>query len=58
MLMIFYVMYLQVGDKILSINGVSTEGLQHNQVIQMLKSAEDSVTLQVTQGILNSQFHK
>ena len=57
MLMIFYVMYLQVGDKILSINGVSTEGLQHNQVIQMLKSAEDSVTLQLTQGILNSQFY-
>ena len=50
-------MYLQVGDKILSINGVSTEGLQHNQVIQMLKSAEDSVTLQVTQGILNYRDH-
>jgi C-terminal processing protease CtpA/Prc len=43
--------YLQVGDKILSINGVSTDGMNHEQVVNLLKSSTDSITLQVTQGI-------
>lgn len=41
---------LKVGDKILSINGVSTEGMNHDQVVSLLKSSNDSITLQVTQG--------
>ncbi|XP_053394216.1 multiple PDZ domain protein-like isoform X9 [Mercenaria mercenaria] len=41
---------LKVGDKILSINGVNTEGMNHEQVVNLLKSSNDSITLQVTQG--------
>ncbi|KAL3869945.1 hypothetical protein ACJMK2_042565 [Sinanodonta woodiana] len=42
---------LKIGDKIININGVSIEGMRHEQVIQLLKaSAEGTVTLQVTQG--------
>ncbi|KAK3795857.1 hypothetical protein RRG08_026009, partial [Elysia crispata] len=40
---------LRVGDKILSINGVLTDGMDHNQVVTALRSSS-SATLHVTQG--------
>ncbi|GFS21969.1 multiple PDZ domain protein [Elysia marginata] len=40
---------LRVGDKILSINGVVTDGMDHNQVVAALRGSS-SVTLHVTQG--------
>ncbi|RUS89458.1 hypothetical protein EGW08_002755, partial [Elysia chlorotica] len=40
---------LRVGDKILSINGVLTDGMDHNQVVSALRSSS-SATLHVTQG--------
>ncbi|XP_076440217.1 multiple PDZ domain protein-like isoform X4 [Babylonia areolata] len=40
---------LRVGDKILMINGVSTDGMGHADAVQLLK-ASSPVTLQVVQG--------
>ncbi|KAL8570734.1 hypothetical protein ACOMHN_039168 [Nucella lapillus] len=40
---------LRVGDKILTINGVSTDGMGHADAVQLLK-ASSPVTLQVVQG--------
>ncbi|XP_070196024.1 multiple PDZ domain protein-like isoform X6 [Littorina saxatilis] len=40
---------LRVGDKILMINGHSTDGMGHTEAVQLLKSASP-VTLQVMQG--------
>ncbi|KAH3696145.1 hypothetical protein DPMN_083608, partial [Dreissena polymorpha] len=41
---------LKVGDKILSVNGVSMEKMDHDQVVTLLKSAHGPITLHVTQG--------
>ncbi|XP_052777212.1 multiple PDZ domain protein-like isoform X9 [Mya arenaria] len=41
---------LKVGDRILSVNGVSTEKMDHDQVVSLLKSSQPPITLQVTQG--------
>lgn len=40
---------LRVGDKILTINGRSTDGMAHAEAVQLLKSS-NCVTLQVMQG--------
>jgi C-terminal processing protease CtpA/Prc len=40
---------LQVGDKILTINGTSTDGMGHQEAVQLLKASKN-VTLQVMQG--------
>ncbi|RVE76170.1 hypothetical protein OJAV_G00007590 [Oryzias javanicus] len=39
---------LQTGDRILSINDVSTEGMTHDEAGALLKNAAGSITLQVT----------
>ena len=44
------VLRVQVGDKILMINGHSTDGMGHADAVQLLKSASP-VTLQVMQGM-------
>ncbi|KAF6738001.1 Multiple PDZ domain protein, partial [Oryzias melastigma] len=41
---------LQTGDRILSINDVSTEGMTHDEAGALLKNAAGSITLQVTAG--------
>eukprot|EP00118_Oscarella_pearsei_P010069 m.60011 g.60011 ORF g.60011 m.60011 type:complete len:1093 (+) comp34911_c0_seq1:176-3454(+) len=38
---------LQVGDRILAINGKNTETLTHDQVIELLKNAEEVVNLEI-----------
>lgn len=38
---------MEVGDRILAINGKSTDNLTHADVISLLKNAEDVVTLEV-----------
>ncbi|XP_017281302.1 multiple PDZ domain protein [Kryptolebias marmoratus] len=41
---------LQTGDRILSINDVSTEGMTHDQAGALLKNTTGTITLQVTAG--------
>jgi hypothetical protein len=43
------VVILQVGDRILRVNGIETDGLRHEQVVQLLKSSGD-IIIEVTQG--------
>lgn len=38
---------LQVGDIILSINGVKTQGLKHEEIIEMIKNADDTLRLEI-----------
>lgn len=38
---------LEVGDRILAINGKSTDNLTHSEVISLLKNAEDVITLEI-----------
>ena len=38
---------LEVGDRILAINGKTTDNLSHADVVTLLKDAEDAVTLEV-----------
>ncbi|XP_051536746.1 tyrosine-protein phosphatase non-receptor type 13-like isoform X3 [Myxocyprinus asiaticus] len=40
---------LKPGDRLLSVNDVSLEGLSHNTVVEILQSAPDDVTLVVSQ---------
>ncbi|XP_013860327.1 multiple PDZ domain protein [Austrofundulus limnaeus] len=41
---------IQIGDRILSINDVSTEGMTHDQAGALLKNTTGTITLQVTSG--------
>ena len=38
----------QVGDRIVSINGVSVDGVSHSDVVSMLKNSYGSISLQVS----------
>ena len=38
---------LSVGDYILSVNGDSTSGLNHDSVVDLLRNSEDSIDLQI-----------
>lgn len=38
---------LRVGDKIVRVNGVCTEKLAHDEVVDMLRSGDDPITLTV-----------
>ena len=38
----------QVGDRIVSINGQSVDGLSHSEVVTMLKNSYGNISLQVT----------
>ena len=46
---IYNYLLIQVGDKILTVNGESTEGMSHDQVVSCLRAAR-KVTLEVMQG--------
>ena len=37
---------LQIGDMIISINGVKTQGLKHEEIIDLIKNAGDSLCLE------------
>ena len=38
---------LVVGDFILSVNGIRTSGLKHDEIINLLKNAGEKITLEV-----------
>lgn len=38
---------LQVGDRILAVNGKNTDALTHDDVIQLVKNAEEIVNLEI-----------
>lgn len=38
---------LQVGDRIVTIGGTSTEGMTHTQAVNLLKNASGSIEMQV-----------
>ena len=37
---------LQIGDMIVSINGIKTQGLKHEEIIDLIKNAGDSLCLE------------
>ncbi|XP_043917171.1 multiple PDZ domain protein isoform X3 [Protopterus annectens] len=41
---------LRVGDRIVSISGISTEGMTHSQAVSLLKNASSPIELQVVAG--------
>lgn len=48
MMVIFYhVLFFQVGDRIVSINGQPLDGLTHTDVVNVLKNAYGRIILQV-----------
>lgn len=38
---------LQVGDYILSVNGIKTNNMKHDEIINLLKNANDTVRLEI-----------
>ena len=38
---------LSIGDHIVSVNGIRTSGMKHDEVIMLVKNAEEHVTLEV-----------
>lgn len=37
---------LQIGDMIISINGIKTQGLKHEEIIDLIKNAGDALCLE------------
>jgi len=37
---------LQIGDMIMSINGIKTQGLKHEEIIDLIKNANESLCLE------------
>lgn len=48
----------QVGDRIVSINGQSVDGLSHGEVVTVLKNSYGNISLQVTQLIQLPLLHQ
>uniref|UniRef100_A0A3B4XNZ8 PDZ domain-containing protein n=1 Tax=Seriola lalandi dorsalis TaxID=1841481 RepID=A0A3B4XNZ8_SERLL len=48
---------LKVGDRIVSINGQSLEGLSHSEVVTMLKNSYGNISLQVTHTHTHTHTH-
>lgn len=42
-----YLFVLQVGDRIVTICGTSTEGMTHTQAVNLMKNASGSIEMQV-----------
>lgn len=52
MIVIFLpLLYLQVGDRIVSINGQPLDGLSHADVVNLLKNAYGRIILQVPRSM-------
>lgn len=52
MIVIFLpLLYLQVGDRIVSINGQPLDGLSHADVVNLLKNAYGRIILQVLRSM-------
>lgn len=45
---------LQVGDRIVTICGTSTEGMTHTQAVNLLKNAPGSIEMQVKVALKHS----
>ncbi len=49
---VYVCVLVQVGDRIVNINGQSVDGLSHGDVVTMLKNSYGNISLQVTLWVL------
>ncbi|KAK3104164.1 hypothetical protein FSP39_024955 [Pinctada imbricata] len=47
---------LSIGDNIVSVNGIRTSGMKHDEVINLIKNAEDHVILEVEYQLPDTTF--
>lgn len=47
--------FLQIGDRIVSICGSSTDGMTHSQAVALLKNATGTVQLQVSSALTRTR---